>query len=156
MKKWVRGSTAWRYNLHLVAALLLQRVYLAEDLALHWGDNSWLGGNKHTNLCHVSNVSVRMRLTFLPANGPVPQLKMQLNYSTFKPIAILHKLNKVPCMSYAGIGTTRCVATIFFKPYLAACWKTGQLSIGNKSCSVAQAATRLFLENDQILDRDNY
>ena len=63
---------------------------------LRWGDNSWLGGNEHTNLCHISNVSVRIGLTVLPANGPVPQLKMQLDYSTFKPIAILDRFDKVP------------------------------------------------------------
>jgi hypothetical protein len=52
--------------------------------------------NKHMNLCHISNVSVRIRLTVLPANGPVPQLKMQLNDSTFKLIAILDRFDKVP------------------------------------------------------------
>ena len=42
-----------------------------------------------------------------------------------------------PCKSYARIGKTWCMCTIFCKPSLVANWKTGQFLIGNMFCSSA-------------------
>ena len=48
------------------------------------------------NLCDISNRTVKVRLILLLANGPVSELKVQLDYCTFKLNTILVGFNEVP------------------------------------------------------------